>query len=490
MSLADELLADLEDDDVPEDESLINLEIVPDKQNLESTQRQYSSVDLLTKIIGSDELAKAIDEINFRRKNDVEFSKCQIAGSVESHPEYKLVVDANNLAVQIDNDINICQKFVRDKYAKRFPELESLVPNAMDYLMTVKELNNDLDNVKNNEKLLEFLTQATLMVVSVTASTTQGTLLSKEELNSIIDACDKAIDIYQKKLLIYQYVESRMNFIAPNLTVIVGSSIAAKLIGLAGGLTNLSKMPSCNIRSLGSTRKTLSGFSVTSITPHNGLIFQSDIVINLPSDMRKKAATLIANKCALASRADAVHSYPDGSIGRKFREEIERSLDKLQEPPPVKQVKPLPAPIDTPRKRRGGKRVRKLKERLVITDLRKQANRMNFAEIEDDAYQNDLGFSAGQMGKSSGGRIRAPQIDEKTKVRISKTLQKNLQRQHQVFGGTTTIRKHVSGTASTIAFTPKQGLEINNPMAAEKKINEANVKYFSNSNGFYSVKPK
>lgn len=70
MSLADELLADLEDDDVPEDESLINLEIVPDKQNLESTQRQYSSVDLLTKIIGSDELAKAIDEINFRRKND------------------------------------------------------------------------------------------------------------------------------------------------------------------------------------------------------------------------------------------------------------------------------------------------------------------------------------------------------------------------------------------------------------------------------------
>lgn len=151
----------------------------------------------------------------------MEFSKCQIAGSVESHPEYKLVVDANNLAVQIDNDINICQKFVRDKYAKRFPELESLVPNAMDYLMTVKELNNDLDNVKNNEKLLEFLTQATLMVVSVTASTTQGTLLSKEELNSIIDACDKAIDIYQKKLLIYQYVESRMNFIAPNLTGIL-----------------------------------------------------------------------------------------------------------------------------------------------------------------------------------------------------------------------------------------------------------------------------
>lgn len=249
-------------------------------------------------------------------------------------------------------------------------------------------------------------------------------------------------------------------------------------------------MPSCNLKSLGATRKTLSGFSTTAIIPHIGLVFQSEIVQNTPPDFRKKVATFVANKSTLAARADAAHSYPDGSMGDKFRLEIEQALDKLQEPPAVKQVKPLPAPIDTPRKRRGGKRVRKLKERLVITDLRKQANRMNFAEIEDDAYQNDLGFTTGQMGKASSGRIRAPQIDNKTKVRISKTLQKKLQQQRQqVFGGTTTIRKQVSGTASTIAFTPQQGLEINNPLAAEK-VNEANAKYFSNSSGFFSVKPK
>ena len=148
----------------------------------------------------------------------VTFTKCQIDGPVESHSEYKLVVDANNMAVQIDNDINICHKFVRDKYLKRFPELESLVPNALDYLMTVKELGNNLDKVKNNEKLQEFLTQATIMVVSVTASTTQGTMMSPEELSYIMDACDVAIQINQFKLKIYQFVESRMTFIAPNLT--------------------------------------------------------------------------------------------------------------------------------------------------------------------------------------------------------------------------------------------------------------------------------
>lgn len=44
----------------------------------------------------------------------------------------------------------------------------------MEYLHAVKELGNDLDQVKNNEKLQQILTQATIMIVSVTASTTQG----------------------------------------------------------------------------------------------------------------------------------------------------------------------------------------------------------------------------------------------------------------------------------------------------------------------------
>lgn len=51
--------------------------------------------------------------------------------------------------------------------------------------------------------------------------------------------------------------------------------------------------------------------------------------------------------------------------------------------------------------------------------------------------------------------MRLPQVDEKTKVRISKTLQKNLQKQ-QIWGGSTTVKKQVSGTASSVAFTPLQ----------------------------------
>ena len=64
-----------------------------------------------------------------------------------------------------------------------------------------------------------------------------------------------------------------------------------------------------------------------------------------------------------------------------LREEIEKKIEKFQEPPPVKGARALPAPIEAPKKRRGGRRVRKMKERYAVTELRKQANRMNFGEV-------------------------------------------------------------------------------------------------------------
>ena len=52
-----------------------------------------------------------------------------------------------------------------------------------------------------------------------------------------------------------------MIFIAPNLSAIAGSSVAAKLIAAAGGLSTLSKIPACNLILLGAPKKNLGGFS-------------------------------------------------------------------------------------------------------------------------------------------------------------------------------------------------------------------------------------
>lgn len=62
----------------------------------------------------------------------------------------------------MDQELNVIHKFVRDKYEKRFPELESLVPNALEYLATVKLLGNDISTKGQNKQILRsviFLTK-------------------------------------------------------------------------------------------------------------------------------------------------------------------------------------------------------------------------------------------------------------------------------------------------------------------------------------------
>jgi U4/U6 small nuclear ribonucleoprotein PRP31 len=50
------------------------------------------------------------------------------------------------------------------------------------------------------------------------------------------------------------------------------------LVGIAGGLTKLSKMPSCNLLILGSQKKILSGFSQVAMLPHTGYVYFCDLV--------------------------------------------------------------------------------------------------------------------------------------------------------------------------------------------------------------------
>jgi hypothetical protein len=55
--------------------------------------------------------------------------------------------------------------------------------------------------------------------------------------------------------------------------------------------------------------------------------------------------------------------------GHKFRGDMAAKIEKWQEPPPAKTSKPLPAPDAEIKKRRGGRRLRKMKERYGLTDV-------------------------------------------------------------------------------------------------------------------------
>ncbi len=118
--------------------------------------------------------------------------------------------------------------------------------------------------------------------------------LSSSDLSLLSSACDVALELTESKKQILDYVGARMAFAAPNLTAIVGASIAAEMMGAAGGLGNLSKMPAGHVQLLGQKRRAAGGFSVRGRTanaasgaaaanvPHAGFIYYSDVVQQVP----------------------------------------------------------------------------------------------------------------------------------------------------------------------------------------------------------------
>lgn len=75
-----------------------------------------------------------------------------------------------------------------------------------------------------------------------------------------------------------------------------------------------------------------------------------DIHVGVPTCIIHPSCSEAAGPFSMLS-----HFCPS-QVGYDLKEEIERKFDKWQEPPPVKQVKPLPAPLDGQRKKRGGRR--------------------------------------------------------------------------------------------------------------------------------------
>lgn len=91
------------------------------------------------------------------------------------------------------------------------------------------------------------LPPAMVMVVTVEATTTRGVQMSPQQWASVEKAAKMCFELDDARRRILEYVESRVRFLAPNLSAIVGSRTATKLLGIAGGLSGLAKMPSSSI---------------------------------------------------------------------------------------------------------------------------------------------------------------------------------------------------------------------------------------------------
>ena len=417
--------------------------------------------------------------------------------SIEDNPEYQLLKEANEFSTQIDGEIQAVHKFIRDNYSLRFPYLEELVKNPVDYAKTVAILGNrPLDDIKTIAQdpdnvvgvpLKSILDAPSLMVITVEATRASGRELQDVELAAVMTACKLLLNLDKAKHILTEYVQSRMSVFAPNLTELIGSLTAAQLINYAGGLAGVAKTPACNIAPLGSNKASGLGLATNIGIRHQGFLYHSPILEAIRPDLKKQGLRIVSAKVILAARVDMVHQAPDGSTGRQLKDECERRLDKLTEIPANKGVRALPAPDDKPARKRGGRRARKAKEATAMTEIRKAQNRMAFGKEEKEVGYGDSTKGMGMIGATDTGRLRAQQIDPKTRAKLSKknpgwggdtTLGANTSLKGFGAGGTaTSLRAQGLRTGgvglqgsgmSSVAFTPVQGLELVDPRAREE----------------------
>jgi U4/U6 small nuclear ribonucleoprotein PRP31 len=260
------------------------------------------------------------------------------------------------MTVEVDNEILLVHKFIRDHYAPRFPELEQLIGDPWTYIAAVQGIANCEDLTK--APLPSILPSATHLSIALTAASSKGRKLSSSEWKTVENAVVVASQLRDAREKIFAYVESRITAVAPNISAIVGTAIAAKLLGLAGGLQAVSRTPACNIMLFGAIKKSLATtqFSAAGQQRHTGFIFQSQIVQSAQDADRIRAQKAVSAKVILAARVDASKGSRDGSYGRKCLAELTKRIEKMAEPPPNKMTKALPIPQETNRKKRGGKR--------------------------------------------------------------------------------------------------------------------------------------
>lgn len=278
-------------------------------------------------------------------------SQILAAGSTkeEREEEHHLIVTSNRMLANLGDELAIAHGVVCTIYKPKFSELEELLPNPVTYKNAVKTIWNEMDIANVSDELHNILNPNQVITISVAASTTSGRPLTEDELTRLEQALQYVEDILQVQAELTQFVESRMESLAPSVCALVGPSTAAKLVGLAGGLAELSKIPSCNLQVLGQVKQnsaSRAGMSSISTRPHQGILGECDLVTRTPKSLQRKTLKMAAAKLALAARCDFVNvdtgRIRSAATGRKFREEIESKIQKWQEPDQAPVLKALP----------------------------------------------------------------------------------------------------------------------------------------------------
>lgn len=296
----------------------------------------------------------------------------------DSIDDQTLITTSNKHLRTLETELTRTHTDLTTLYEPHFPELDDLVPDPLQYKNAIKVIQNHTDMTLINEELnsIARLTANQIITLSVAGSTTAGSPLTTPQLHMINHRITQFETLQIIKHTILQFLANRMERTLPNTCTLIGPTLTARLLGAAGGMTELSRIPACNLQVLGQVKGTSGsrggmGTSVvsaaaagganlnftpdgatmtmertTSFRPHEGIIAECALHRSVPLHLKRKALKVIAAKLALCIRCDIVNVETGRrrtqDTGLSLRRGIEETFGKWEDPDMAQVLKALP----------------------------------------------------------------------------------------------------------------------------------------------------
>ncbi|KAF7700500.1 Nucleolar protein 58 [Cucumispora dikerogammari] len=241
-----------------------------------------------------------------------------------------MVIHAIKIIEDLEKDINCHAMKLREWYGFHFPELSALIPDNKKYLeaiivIGIKETLEDLTELK------EIVSEDTANQIIEVSKISMGTEIQEEDFEKIVDDTKSTIQMIQYRSQLIEYLEERMQVIAPNLMNLVGSMMGARLISKRGSLSDLSKCSSSTIQILGAEKALFSALKNKKDTPKYGFIYHANLVSKSEGKIKGTVARMLASKLSLAAKVDCFSEDRSGDFGKAALEDLKTRIERLQD---------------------------------------------------------------------------------------------------------------------------------------------------------------
>jgi nucleolar protein 56 len=253
-----------------------------------------------------------------------------------------MIIQSIALLDQLDKDVNTFAMRVREWYSWHFPELKDIVKDNIMFaraaafiqdknsLFTNSASDSGESSAESNGKLeglIEIVGDEDLAKqVIASARTSMGMDCSPVDMINIVNFTTRMVKLAEFRKQLGMYLTEKMSIVAPNLSALIGDTVAARLISKAGSLTNLAKAPASTVQILGAEKALFRALKTKGNTPKYGLIYHSTFIGRADAKNKGRISRYLANKCSIATRIDSFSDEPSRLYGEKLRDQVEERL--------------------------------------------------------------------------------------------------------------------------------------------------------------------